>query len=153
MFSAVDSVMVHMGTMEVVMKPIALCCLLLVAGCTATAEDVARADAAQAREQARLDKALTGYQPGKPQSCINPFGNSNVSIYGETLLYRDGGRYWLNKPTGGCFGLKRDDIIVTKSYGGQLCRGDIVRTVDRSSGFPSGACSFGDFVPYTKPRS
>ncbi|HWK35141.1 DUF6491 family protein [Sphingomonas sp.] len=135
------------------MLRIALPCLVLLAGCTMSAEQAERADASQAREEARLAKDLTGFEAGKPTNCAD-LRNASVTVYGgDTLLYRDSGRrYWLNKPSGGCFGLKRDDIIVTKSYGSQLCRGDIVRTVDRTGGFPTGACSFGDFVPYTKPR-
>ena len=47
---------------------------------------------------------------------------------------------------------KRDDILVTRSFTGQLCRGDIVRTVDRFNGFPSGACTFGEFIPYSRKK-
>ncbi len=125
---------------------------ILAAGCAATPQDIARADAERARDQARLEKRLAGWVPGTPTTCVLA-RNANVEIYGDTLVYDDRNRLYRTQTTGGCFGLKRDDIIVTRSFdGGQLCRGDIVRTVDRSAGFPSGACSFGDFVPYTRDR-
>lgn len=124
--------------------------LLLLGACAATPEQVARQDAEDAREQAKLDKRLAGYVPGKPLDCIRPY-NADMDIYGDTLLYRDSGRrIYKTTTSGGCFGLRRDDIVITKSFNGQLCRGDLVRTVDRTSKFPSGACSFGEFIPYTK---
>ena len=122
------------------------------AGCATTPAQEARAQAEDARVDAKLGKALAGFQAGEPRGCINP-GRRDVRIFGDRLLYRDtGNRVYLNQTTGGCFGLKREDIIVTRSFSGQLCRGDIVRTVDRTSGFPSGSCAFGDFVPYTRAR-
>ncbi|MFD1786880.1 hypothetical protein ACFSC3_04770 [Sphingomonas floccifaciens] len=126
-----------------------LAALALTAGCVATPQETAREQARQDRDLARLDRDLRGWSPGRPQTCVQT-RNANVRIYGDTLVYDDGGRRYLTKTGGGCFGLQRDDIIVTQSFMSQMCRGDIVRTVDRTAGFPSGACSFGDFVPYTK---
>ncbi|URW74695.1 hypothetical protein M9980_08905 [Sphingomonas donggukensis] len=123
---------------------------LLLAGCAMSAEEASRQAASDARDQAKLDKRLAGYTPGQPQSCIQPYRAQQQEIFGDTLVYRDGRRLYVNKTTGGCFGLRRDDIVVTRSFSGQFCRGDIVRTVDRTNSFPSGTCSFGDFVPYTK---
>jgi len=124
---------------------------LFLAGCATSPAQQARAEAEQARTDAKLARALAGLEPGQPQSCIRP-GQQGLKIFGDKLLYRDSGRrMYLNQTSGGCAGLKRDDIIVTNSFTGQLCRGDIVRVVDRASRFPTGACSFGDFVPYTRP--
>ena len=48
-----------------------------------------------------------------------------------------------------CSGLARDDdIIVSEQFGGQKCKGDIIRLVDRTSGITGGVCSLGEFVPY-----
>lgn len=123
----------------------------LTAGCAMTPQETANEAARQAREQARLERDLRAFTPGQPVSCIQT-RNANVRIYGDTLVYEDGGRRYRTLTTGGCFGLRRDDIIVTQSFGGQLCRGDIVRTADRATGFPSGACAFGDFTPYARAR-
>lgn len=120
-------------------------------GCAATPQEVARADAADARVAAKLTDRLAGYTPGEPTSCARTI-NLQSDVYGDTIVYRDGRTLLVNRTNGGCFGLRRDDIIVTRSFGTQTCRGDLVRTVDRTNGFPSGACAFGDFVPYRKTR-
>ena len=126
--------------------------LVLLAGCATTQADRDQAAATDARNEAKLARQLAGYTPGKPVSCIDP-NQTNVQIYGDTLVYRNtSARLYLTRTNGGCFGLRRDDIIVTRSPSGRLCQGDIVRTVDRTSGFPSGACAFGEFVPYTRNR-
>lgn len=128
--------------------------LMLLAGCAMTPAEVAQRDARDAKNVTRLADRLRGYQPGEPTSCVRLLGrSSNVSIYGDTLVYRDGARLWRTDTGGGCFGLRNDDIIVTRSFNSQMCRGDIVSTVDRASGFPSGSCTYGDFIPYTKKRS
>lgn len=126
--------------------------LVLLGGCTMTAAEAERAAADDARTQAKLDSRLSGFVAGKPMDCIDA-SRANVEIFGDTLVYRDTSRrLYVTKTTGGCFGLKRDDIIVTRSFNARMCRGDIVRTVDRAGGFPSGACSFGDFIPYSRER-
>jgi hypothetical protein len=127
--------------------------MLLASSCTMTAEQSARADAAAARDEAKLDRQLAGLVPQKPTSCLEE-RSANVTVYGDKLLYSSGRRYWMNQPSEGCFasGRNSDDIIVTKSISGRLCAGDMVHTVSRSGGFPSGACTLGEFVPYTKPR-
>ncbi len=125
---------------------------LILSSCAATPAQIAREQADTARDQAKLDKRLAGFTPGRTVDCIR-LVNANVDIYGDTLVYNDTGtRLYKTTTTGGCFGLRRDDIIVTRSFNGQLCRGDIVHTVDRTSGFPSGACSFGEFQTYTRNR-
>ena len=125
---------------------------LILSSCAATPEQLAREEADAAQTQAKLDKKLAGYTAGRTSECIRPV-NADVSIFGDTLVYRDSAsRLYKTTTTGGCFGLRRDDIIVTRSFSGQLCRGDIVRTVDRTNGFPSGACSFGEFATYARDR-
>lgn len=127
--------------------------LALTAGCAMTPEQTAREAASDARDQARLEQRLAGYVPGEPRSCIPLQRNDQMTIYGDTLVFRDGRTLYRTTTNGGCFGLKRDDIVVTRNFGSQRCRGDIVRTVDRTSAFPTGACTYGEFVPYTKPRN
>jgi hypothetical protein len=131
----------------------ALPALALLAGCSMTAEEAQRQAAADARNQAKLDKRLAGYVADRPQNCIQPNRSTNTEIFGDTIVYRDvGNRLYVNKTNGGCFGLKRQDIIITRSFTGQLCQGDIVRTADRATGFPTGSCAFGEFVPYRRVR-
>ena len=125
---------------------------LMLTSCAATPAQVARDQADTARTQQRLDKRLAGFTPTGTNQCIRPV-NAQVDIFGDTLVYSDSAsRLHVTNTTGGCFGLKRDDIIVTRSFSSQFCSGDIVQTVDRTNGFPSGACSFGEFVTYTRDR-
>lgn len=105
-----------------------------------------------AKDQAELSKQLAGLVPGKPQECIQQRSYNDSSRVGDTILYNfSRNDIYRTDTNGGCFGLRRGDAIITKSYTGQLCRGDIVQTVDLVSRIPSGSCTFGPFVRYRKP--
>lgn len=128
--------------------------LLLIGGTAALSADTRGYEARRAAtEQAGLDKALAGLVPGRPQNCLYQDRTGFETLrFGDTILYKKSRNEVYRVDTGGgCFGLRRGDAIVTKSFSGQLCRGDIVRTVDLTSRFESGSCSFGDFVPYKRP--
>jgi|UniRef100_UPI0035CBC112 hypothetical protein len=127
--------------------------LLLIGGTAALSADSKDYEARQAaQDKVALDKELAGLVPGKPQTCIDTFRYRDSTRVGDKILYKNGRNDVMVSDTGGgCFGLRRGDAIVTKSYTSQACRGDIVRTVDMVSRFPSGSCSFGDFIPYRKP--
>lgn len=119
-------------------------------GCTATPKEMARSDAADARQLARLEKRLAGYVPGEPQSCVNQSQLRGSDQFGQTILYQQGTRtFYRNDTSPGCR-LGQDDILVTQTPTGQLCRGDIVTTIDRTSRFMTGSCSLGEFVPYRR---
>ena len=103
-----------------------------------------------ATEQDRLDKALAGLTPGKPVHCLSRQNAGSLKVYGTRFLYTEGrNRKWLNQTSGGCSRLD-DDIIVSRSTMSQMCRGDFIETHDRAGGMTTGACSLGEFVPYTK---
>ena len=130
--------------------------LPLVAGlaaCAQTPADHARAAQDQAAQQQKLAAALAGLTPGEPTTCISQTQTSNTSVaaYGSTLVYTISPRLkYRNDTSGGCERVGDDDILVTSTPTAELCRGDIGRTVDRNSRFPSGSCSFGAFVPYRR---
>ena len=110
------------------------------------------AGAASLTPEARLDKLLDGRVAGKPVSCINLRNIQSTEIIDDTaIVYRVGRKLYVNRPQGGAYQLDRDDILVTKTFGSQLCRVDMVRLLDRTSLIPSGFVSLGEFVPYTKP--
>jgi hypothetical protein len=94
---------------------------------------------------------LAGRTAGGPQNCVTttqldvlrPSENA-----AHVMLYGSGRTIWANN-LGSCrFGY--DDILVMQMYGPQLCRGDIVRSIDRLSRIPGPACVLNDFVPYTR---
>ena len=127
--------------------------LISVAGCTASAAEVDRQARADAGDQAALARDLVGLTPGQPQSCVNQTQLREMKSFGDTLVYRGPGRVrYVNRTSGGC-SLDRDDaILVTSTPSTQLCRGDIAQAVSRTSHFPVGSCSYGDFIPYNPPR-
>ena len=127
--------------------------LFLAAACTPTQRDLDRRADAEAGTRAALDKELAGLTPGRPQGCVTQTQLRNVKAFGDTLVYRTiGGTRYASRTSGGCERVGDDSILITKTPSTQLCRGDIATTVDRSSRFPSGSCSFGDFVPYRRPQ-
>lgn len=102
----------------------------------------------------QLQKALAGRVAGKPTNCILMSGvNSTQIIDGKAIIYRDGSRLYVNVPRSGADTLRDDDILVTRTFGSQLCSIDMVRLIDRSSRFPRGFVSLGQFVPYTKVKN
>jgi len=100
-----------------------------------------------------LDRALAGRSPGTPQNCIDPsFASGRQIIDGTTILYRAGGRVWRNTLDSSCPGLTPDATLISESFGGQLCRGDRVRALERGSHIPGPWCRLGSFVPYAKVK-
>ena len=125
--------------------------LVAVAACTPTPREQAQIDLRLATQQQKLDTALAGRVAGPPTTCLNQFSQRQVSSYGSTFLYRvNNGTIYRTETNGGCGDLDRN-ILVTRTPSGQLCSGDIATTIDRVSRFPTGSCSFGEFVPYRKP--
>ncbi len=127
--------------------------LLLVAGCAATPQEIARAQAEQAQRADKLATRLAGYTPGRPQDCLtNLPGDRPSETIGSTILYVQSSKLvYRNDTTGGCEGMERGDYIVTVSNSGRLCRGDIGRTFQANSGnVPTGSCALGSFIPYTR---
>lgn len=104
--------------------------------------------------QAKLDKALVGYIPGAPTSCIPiTYRSLNTRTFGSTLLYQEGsGPIYRNDTAGGCEGAARGDILVQVEQEGRPCQGDIIRTVDQVVHSNTGSCALGQFVPYTKVK-
>ncbi len=133
-----------------------LTCLtgILLATSSCTAPDVASTPAPIGEKQAKqLEKELMGKVAGKPVNCIPASrSDSPIRISDDMLLYRGSGRLvYQNRLRWSCPGLARDDdILVTETFGGQYCRGDIIRLVDRSSGITGPSCVLGEFTPYRR---
>jgi hypothetical protein len=131
----------------------ALALSLLSAGCAATPEQRADLAERQARSNGELEAALAGYTPGRGQGCLPPGTPRRTRYFGDTILYEISGNLIYRTDTNGGCNLDRDDILVTRTPMGRSCSGDIVQTIDRAARFPTGACAFGEFVPYRKNRS
>lgn len=108
---------------------------------------------AQTNEAPRVElaKMLEGRVAGEPVNCISTFGTTSSQIIeGTAIVYRSGGRLWVNEPRAGASSLEEDDVLVTRTFGSQLCNTDPVHLVDRAGGFQRGFVMLGKFVPYTK---
>ncbi|HEU0067166.1 MAG TPA: hypothetical protein VFQ57_08010 [Sphingomonas sp.] len=135
------------------MRPLLPAVPLALAACAPTAQQaVALADRAAA-DQVKLDKTLAGLVPGKPSRCLPlSAGQYRTEGIGRTILYKiSRGQVYRSDTAGGCERIGRGDILVTRQVGGQLCQGDIATTIDQTSRFQTGSCSFGPFVPYRRP--
>jgi hypothetical protein len=121
--------------------------VLVFAGATAhSADKPTRAE----KNEARLAEMLKGRSAGEPVTCIPAYQSSRLEIIeGVALVYGGGDTLYVSKPLNP-ESLRRDDIVVIERTGGQLCYNDIVRTVDRSAGFTTGAVFLSKFVPYRK---
>ena len=120
---------------------------------TATAFAVPASASDQKTPQEKLDSLLTGRVAGKPTSCISlASATSSQIIDGKAIVYRVGGTLYVNEPRSGADSLDSDDILVTKTYGSQLCSIDSVKLVDRTSRFQRGFVILGNFVPYTRVK-
>ena len=116
-----------------------------------------RADYTRSPEaQRRLDESLAGRAAGKPVNCIPNYRATDMQIIDDwTILFKEGSTVYVQNPQGGCHGIgNHTNILVTRPVGtNRLCSGDINHLIDPVSGIGGGACVFGPFVPYTKPKS
>ncbi|MCW2396507.1 hypothetical protein M2343_002923 [Sphingobium sp. B8D3B] len=125
----------------------------MVATVPAAAQSTRAADA-QAKNDAKLAKALEGRTAGEPVRCISLSSVRSTQIIDKTaIIYEVGGKLYVNRPVSGASSLDDDDILVTKTSSSQLCDVDIVRLVDRAGHFPRGFVSLGKFVPYEKVKT
>jgi hypothetical protein len=136
------------------MRPFPLLALLALAACAATPADQRRAADAEAVRQQKLANEFAGLVPGEPVSCLplSPAQQYRTEVYGSTIVYVASRTLkYRNETGGGCGGVgHRDDILITNSPTGRLCRGDLARTVDRASRIETGGCALGEFTPYRK---
>jgi hypothetical protein len=106
---------------------------------------------AYAKGEAQLAKLLDGRDAGKPVSCVSAHldGQNMQVIEGTAIVYKAGSTIYVARPDDPK-SLDSDNILVINRFGSQICKQDIIRTVDRYSGFTTGAVFLGDFTPYTK---
>lgn len=100
---------------------------------------------------AKLAKITEGRVAGKPQRCISLSQVNDTQVIDKTtVVYRAGNVYYVNNLKSGASILDSDDILVTHTFGAQLCEMDTIHMVNRFGGGRSGFAILGQFVPYTK---
>lgn len=133
------------------------CALALSAPTAGLADEKEGEDAAEAEEmtkgEKRLAKLLEGREAGKPVNCIRYHTNNRVQIIDDTaLVYGRGKTIYVNY-TRDPSDIDDREVLVTRRYGSQFCRSDIVRKVDNMSGIYAGNVFLTKFVPYTRKES
>lgn len=125
----------------------------VLSGCAPAPNDRAIVADQRAAAELKLARALSGFTPGEPQSCL-PFdrGRYQTQGIGDTLLYRYTTDVIFRNNTDGCERVERGDVVITRQYETRLCRGQIIQTFDAISRNPTGGCTLGDFVPYVRNR-
>ncbi|QUL37041.1 hypothetical protein [Erythrobacter sp. JK5] len=99
----------------------------------------------------KLAKLLEGRVAGEPQRCIRTRINNRLRVIDETAYVYGSGRTIYVQRTRNPDQIDSDDALVTRRFSAsELCKLDVVTTVDRSAGFFTGAVFFADFVPYTR---
>ena len=108
---------------------------------------------ANPREQ-ELARTLEGRVAGEPVQCLrlSSLGSSQI-VTDTAIIYSVGNTLYVNRPRGGASQLDKWDVLVTKTFAGQLCSSDIVELRDSSMGSLTGMVSLGEFVPYRKLAS
>lgn len=127
--------------------------LALAAGTALLAGTALEAKQPKLTGEQRLAKILDGRVAGEPVSCISLTNSRDQRVIDKTaIVYGNGSTIYVNRPSNPR-DLDRDDILVTKIHGSQLCRMDIVRTHDRSGHFYTGFVGLQEFVPYRRVAS
>jgi hypothetical protein len=91
--------------------------------------------------------ALSGFvETGETVNCVSMRSTSIDPIDEDRLLFKVGGRYFVNETRGAC---ERADStffrLEARLFSPQACAGDILNVVNNQSGFFAGACSLGEF--------
>ncbi|HEY1125380.1 MAG TPA: hypothetical protein VGE65_07080 [Sphingobium sp.] len=125
---------------------------LAIAALTAAISASAATNEPNAKGEARLAKMIAGRTAGQPVSCIpSQLDSQHLQVIeGTALVYDAGSTIYVARPDDPN-SLSSNDILVINRFGSQLCKQDVIRTVDRYSGFMTGVVFLGDFVPYKKP--
>ena len=123
---------------------------------TALASCVAQPPLAAYDGQARVAQLVAGKVAGAARSCLpSPQTTRFETIEGNTAVYREGSRLWINQMSGRCTNLPgRNYTLVTRPFGlSGPCEGDVANVIESGSSMIVGSCMYGDFVPFDGPRS
>lgn len=118
--------------------------LALSGAAAASAETLAQ------KGEAKLARMLEGRVAGEPVSCISATQSHRLEVIEHVGIVYDAGKtIYVSRPTEPK-SLGPWDVPVIERFGSQLCKTDVIRTVDRSNGFYTGPVFLNAFVPYTK---
>lgn len=119
----------------------------LIAAPPAMADDHAE----MSKGEQRLAELLEGRVAGEPQNCIRSRLNDRVTVIDNTaIVYGRGGTIYVQR-TAHPDRIDSSDTLVSRRFNGsQVCRQDVVTTIDPFTGIFTGAVFFEEFIPYTR---
>lgn len=108
----------------------------------------------QTKGEKKLAKILEGRVAGEPRSCIYTRPSESMRIIDDTaIVYGRGKTIYVNRTAHPEDLDDRDIMVVRRFSGSQLCRQDIVTTIDPGSRMFSGSIFLSEFIPYTRVES
>ena len=119
---------------------------------TAPKEEELETSVEMTKGEKRLAKMLEGRVAGEPQTCIRTLPSERSVTFDKTAyVYGRGDTIYVQR-TRNPDKIDDRDTLVIQRFGNatQLCRHDIVTTIDPFIGFMTGVVLFDDFVPYTR---
>lgn len=129
----------------------------MLASCTTAAAD--QQQQRSAKSQAHYEQLIAGKVAGAPMNCLPSYlrADDMTVIDDNTIVFGRGaltGPVYVAHMRGPCTGLggASHNALVTRQVGaGGLCSGDIATVQDLMAHITVGSCTFGEFVPYTRP--
>jgi len=101
--------------------------------------------------ETRLADMLEGRVAGEPQNCIRTRPNYRLTVIDDTAYVYGRGRTIYVQRTRHPDKIDNNDTLVSRRFSGsQICRQDVVNTIDPVLGFFTGAVFFEEFIPYTR---
>ncbi|HEX6374472.1 MAG TPA: hypothetical protein VFZ91_02005 [Allosphingosinicella sp.] len=101
--------------------------------------------------EADLSRDLAGRTAGAPQDCVTASPSANlVARDAQTLVYRRGRTFWVNRLDAVCPGLDPLSLVIVDAHGSRYCRGDRIRALEPGRSIPGPACLLGRFTPYRR---
>lgn len=111
------------------------------------------APADPSKGEKRLAKLLEGRVAGKPLSCIRTEPRDRMEVIpGTAYVYGAGHTIYVQRTRDPQRISDNDTLVANRFNATQLCRVDMLTTIDRFTGFFTGAVFFEDFVPYTRVK-
>ncbi|TWJ08911.1 hypothetical protein [Altererythrobacter ishigakiensis] len=108
----------------------------------------------QTKGEKKLAKILEGRVAGEARSCIYTRPSESMRIIDDTaIVYGRGKTIYVNRTAHPEDLDDRDIMVVRRFSGSQLCRQDIVTTIDPGSRTFSGSIFLSEFIPYTRVES
>lgn len=102
----------------------------------------------------RLAKLLEGREAGEPVACIRSLPRQRMqTIDGTAYVYGSGKTIYVQRTRTPDQIDDLDALVINRFNATQLCRFDVITTIDPVAGFFTGAVFFEDFVPYTRAPS